>query len=229
MRTGKLNVLTAVSVAVTGLIWAGIVVSIAQEPAKVERRPGPDPSVAIEEVPTAFTDIKPLFLTIAADDDDEKVHLRRIISVHGAEARVISAKKLAEAYAQRMPQSKETDPPLRKLQIAKLRVITREWKALVEYFEAGDSSEPYDLTRERIYLADRNFIEAAVELAAKPEDQKALLELGVGRAKALEVFARYRLQRGAGQELFFARSQRHRLDAEIALLKHIERTGGKEK
>ena len=128
-----------------------------------------------------------------------------------------------------MPQGKETDSPLRKLQIAKLRVTTREWNSLVEFFEAGDSSEPFELTRERIYLAERALIETAVELSARPEDLKVLLEFGVGRAKALEAFDLYRLKRGVGQELFVARTQRHRLDAEIALLKHIEQTGGKAK
>jgi hypothetical protein len=226
MRTAKRNLLTAASVAVTGLIVTGVVVAVAQEPAKVERRTGPDPSGTIEEVPTAFPEIKPLFLTV---DGDEQEQLRRLRTVHGPEARVISAKKLGETYAQRMPQGKETDPPLRKLQIAKLRVTTREWNSLVVLFESGDASEPYDLTRERIYLAEITLIETAAELSARPEDVKALLEIGVGRAKALEAFTIYRLKRGVGQPLFVARAQRHRLDAEIALLKHNEQAGGKAK
>jgi hypothetical protein len=227
MRTTKRNLLTAASVAVTGLMVTGGVVTVAQEPAKVERRTGPGPSGTSEEMFTAFPDIKPLFLAVG--DGDEPEQLRRFRTVYGTEARVISAKKLGETYAQRMPQGKETDPPLRKLLIAKLRVTTREWNSLVESFESGDPSEPYELTRERVYLAEHTLIETAAELSARPEDLKALLEFGVGRAKALEAFASYRLKRGTGQELFVARAQRHRLDAEIALLKHVEQAGGKAK
>jgi hypothetical protein len=220
MQTTKWNLLTALSVAFTGLMVTGVVVAVAQEPAKVEHRTGIGPTGTIEEVPTAFPDIKPLFLTIGGDDEQEQ--LRRFRSVYGTEARVISTKKLMESYAQRFPQGKETDPPLRKLLIAKLRVTTREWDSLVEFFESGDPSEPYELTRERIYLAERILIETSAELSARPEDLKALLEFGVGRAKALEAFASYRLKRGTGQKLFVARAQRHRLDAEIALLKHVQ-------
>ena len=227
MRTAKLSLLTAAWVAVTGLIGTGIVVTVAQEPAKVEGRPGPGPPATPEEVPTAFPDIKPLFLTV--NDDNEVAQLKRIRATYGPDVRIISAKKLGATYAERMPQGKETDSPLRKLQIAKLRVTTREWNSLVKFFASGDSSEPFELTRERIYLAERALIETALELSARPEDLKVLLEFGVSRAKALEAFDLYRLKQGIGQELFVARSQRHRLDAEIALLKHIEQTGGKPK
>jgi hypothetical protein len=224
MRIAKQKLVTAAFVA-TGLIGTGFVVSVAQGPPKVERRPSS--STAAEEVLTEFPDIKPLVLTVP--DDDEKEQLKRIRTAYGPDARIISPKKLAETYAQRMPQGKETDSRLRKLQIAKLRVTLREWNSLVELIEAGDPPEMFDLTRERIYLAERTLIETSVELSTRPEDVKVLLEFGVGRAKALEAFVRYRLKQGSGQELFVARAQRHRLDAEIALLKHIEQADRKAK
>jgi hypothetical protein len=75
----------------------------------------------------------------------------------------------------------------------------------------------------------REAVATGVELADRPEDRREWLEFRVGVEKENEAFAAERSKSGLMPPGGVLSARRHRLDAEIALLKHIERSGGKEK
>ncbi len=204
MRTAKLKLVAAVSIAAVGLIGTGAIVAVGQEKKPAEgRRPAsvakagagkPDPAWNKEgEAPTAFPDIKPVGLD-----------------------------QLKEFAAGHVPQVLESDSPLRKLQKAKLRVTMTELEFDRQFIVIGDPKTGYEVTLNRSLQAAREAVATALELSDRPGDQRAWLEFGVGVHKDIEAFMAERVKSGTARPGEALPACRSLLDAEIALLKHTQ-------
>jgi RNA polymerase sigma factor (sigma-70 family) len=207
MRTAKLKLVAAVSVVAVGLVGTGTIVAVGQE-RKAEEGGKPAPSAKAEAVKpdpewnegtkSAFPDIKPLDLN----------ELEKFTEKHATPAL-------------------ESDPPLRKLQKAKLRAAMEQLKLEREFRRLGDPRIPYEFTMNTLHQIIRDAVETGVELSDRREDQHAWLEFGVRVCKEYEALTKERANQGVIRPSDQLSVHRHRLDAEIALLKHAQQRDAK--
>jgi len=209
MRTAKLKLVAAVSAAAVGLAGTGAIVAVGQDrkpaesgkPVPVAKADAGKPDPAWNkagEVPTAFPDIKPITLD---------------------EIKAFTAKHV--------PTVEVSDPPLRKLQKAKLRTAMEELASEIQFRQIGDPRSPFEITLIAIPQVAREAIATGVELSDRREDQRAWLEFGVGVHKEIEAFVRDRIRQEIARPSLVWTARRHRLDAEIALLKHAQQREAK--
>ena len=120
-------------------------------------------------------------------------------------------KELAEFVARRIPQVLESDPPLQRLQKAKLQAA---WAYVVlqhEFRVIGDPKVSYETTVASLFEVAREAVATGLE-------------------KEFEAFLADRVKAAVVEGPSYAWSaRRRRLDAEIALLKHVHESGGKAK
>jgi hypothetical protein len=140
-----------------------------------------------------------------------------------------SPKQVREFIAKRVPQVLESDPPLRKLQKAKLQAAVAELELLAWNRTNGDTRVPDQVNASAYAQAIQTAVATGVELADRPEDRRAWLEFGVGLEKEHEALFVSRVNRGIAPRSLALTVRRSRFDAEIALQKHIEQSGGKAK
>jgi RNA polymerase sigma factor (sigma-70 family) len=207
MRTAKLKLMAAVSAAAVGLIGTGAIVAVGQE-----RKPAdtgkPDPAAKAEAgkpEPVWNEDGKTAFPNIKRIGPDE-------------------AKAFAEKH---VPPVLESDSVLRKLQKAKLRAAMNELVGERQFLSMGDPKLPSELMIPSILQAAREAVATGVELSDRREDQHAWLEFGVGVYKEIEWYIRERAAQGIARPNSVLAAQRHRLDAEIALMKHAQQREAK--
>lgn len=207
MRTAKLKLMAAVSAAAVGLIGTGAIVAVGQE-----RKPTdtgkPDPAAKAEagklepawneDGKTAFPNIKPI-------GPDE-------------------LKAFADKH---VPPVLESNPPLRKLQKAKLRAAIEELVRENDFGRIGDPRVPFEIVQTAILQAVQEVVATGVELSDRREDRQTWLEFGVGLLKDNEAAVVERVKGGITRQSQAWNAQRHRLDAEIALLKHAQRREAK--
>jgi hypothetical protein len=142
----------------------------------------------------------------------------------------VGPKELAEFVAGRTPQVLDSDPPLRKLQKAKMQAA---WVYVVlqnEFRFFGDPKMTFETTVASLFDVAREAVAAGLELAERPEDRRAWLAFRVGLGKEFEAFLADRIKAEVivrPTDAWLAR--RHRLDAEIALLRHVQESAGKAK
>ena len=170
------------------------------EPPREAGPPQPPPPDWGRVRPTAFPDVKP-----------------------------VGPKELREFAAKRVPPVLDSDPPLRKLQKAKLRVAMKELASLIEFKNVGDPKASFVAIMSELAQAVREAVATGVELADRPEDRRAWLEFRVGVEKEYEAIVAERVKMGLGSPVGVLSTRRHRLEAELALLRHIQESAGKAK
>jgi hypothetical protein len=108
----------------------------------------------------------------------------------------VGPKELAEFTARRTPRVLDSDPPLRRLQKAKLQAA---WAYVVlqhEFRFIGDPKVPYETTVASLFDVARKAVAAGLELAEVAEDPRAWLEFRVGLEKEHEAFIAERVKSG---------------------------------
>jgi hypothetical protein len=189
--------LKLLAAAAVGLIGAGAIVAVGQDKKPAEGGK-PDPAWNKEdEVPSAFPNIKPL-----------------------------GPKEIKEFAAKRVPPVLESDSEVTKLLKAKLRVTLKELEWGLYFASIGGSKVPHDAHLAEILKAVQNAVATGLELANGLEDRRAWLDFGVGVCKDIEQFAVEQVKQGISRPSLVWLTQRYRLDAEIALQKHIESAKG---
>jgi hypothetical protein len=221
MRTAKLKLLAAASVVVVGLAGTGAIVAVGQEKKPAEAgKPDPEwawPKANRQQVPEGLRKEREEARARFEKSSKEAVQPTQFLDIKPLHSEDIKA-----FIDKRVPPVLDSDSPLRKLQKAKLRASLEELAYLVRFMDFGDNRRPFETTLSLIAQVAREVATTGVELADRPEDRRAWLEFRVGLEKGIEAVVVERVSTGIANPSEAWSARRHRLDAEIALLKHIE-------
>lgn len=206
MRTAKLKLMAAVSAAAVGLIGTGAIVAVGQERKPADTgKPAPATKAEAGKPDPAWNkqdEVPTAFPDIELWHDELKAFA-----------------------ATRAPTVLESDTPLRKLFKRKLQVAIAEVESGREVLITVDPKS-FEIIAAAIQQAAREAVATGVELAERREDRAAWLEYGVGIHKFLEAIIAGKVEHGIARWDLLYSAQRHRLDAEIALLKHTQQREG---
>jgi hypothetical protein len=235
MRAAKLKLTAAVSAAAVGLIGTGMLVAVGQDKKPAETGK-PDP--VWDKDPEWFDRTRwskdYLDMLKLREEDPARPKLPpgwgRVRPTAFPDIGPVGPKELWVFVDKRVPPVLASDPPLRKLQKVKLRAAMDELICLGSFrYGVGDPQVPFEHMAATMVQVAREAVAVGLELAEGPEDRRAWLEFRVGLEKEHEAFAAERYKSGLMPPSWVLSARRHRLDAEIALLKHIEQSGGKAK
>jgi len=127
--------------------------------------------------------------------------------------------KAAREFAARRVQSvRESDPPLVKLQKAKLRAAWECFAALSRSGYIGDPRVPIESVTAALFAASREVVAAGLEVAQQPEGRRAWLEFGVGVFKDIEAYIAGGVNAETVRPGLLWSARWHRLGAEVALM-----------